>query len=103
MRVVCTATIVNEETNREVTFWLERTKLYNASSKAYQPTEATVAGVRGSGQGVIRAKLLQGHPAKAEFQFNLPPSDRELAELDLGMQTGFDLFILEVVGNVVLQ
>jgi hypothetical protein len=103
MRVVCTATIVNEETNRKVTFWLERTKLYNASSKPYQPTEATVAGVRGSGQGVIHAKLLQGHPAKAEFQFNLPPSDRELAELDLGMQTGFDLFTLEVVGNVVLQ
>jgi hypothetical protein len=104
MRVVCTATIVNEETNREVAFWLERTKLYNASSKAYQPTEATVAGVRGNGgQGVVRAKLLQGHPAEAEFQFNLPPSDRELAELDIGMQTGFDVFTLEVVGNVVLQ
>jgi hypothetical protein len=102
-RVVCTATIVNEETNREVAFWLKGTKLYNASSRAYQPTEATVAGVRGSGQDVIRAKLLQGHPAQAEFQFNLPPSDRELAELDLSMQTGFNNFTLEVVGNVVLQ
>ena len=80
MRVVCTATIVNEETNREVVFWPEKTRLYNASSKAYQPTEATVAGVRGSGQGAIRAKLLQGRPAEAEFQFNLPTSDRELAE-----------------------
>lgn len=103
MRVVCKTTIVNDETNREVVFWPERTKLYNASSKAYQPTEATVAGVRGSGQGVIRVKLLQGHPAEAEFQFNLPPSDRELAELDIGMQTGFETFTLEVVGNVVLQ
>ena len=103
MRVLCTATIVNEETNREVVVWLGRTKLYNASSKAYQPTEAMVAGVRGNGQGVIHAKLLQGHPAEAEFQFNLPPSDRELAQLDIGMQTGFDQFTLEVVGNVVLQ
>jgi hypothetical protein len=104
MRVVCKATVVNEETNREVTFWLNRTKLYNGSSKAYQPAEATVAGVRGSGQDGIRVKLLQGHPAEAEFQFNLPPSDHELAELDIGMQIGFDLpFTLEVGGNVVLQ
>jgi len=103
MRVVCTATIVNEETNREVGVWLQRTKLYNANSKAYQPTEAKVAGVSGNGQSVIRVKLLQGHPAEAEFQFNLPPSDRESAELDIGVQTGLELFTLEVVGNVVLQ
>jgi hypothetical protein len=101
--VVCTATIVNEETNREVVFSPERTKLYNASSKAYQPTEAMVAGVRGSGQGAIRVKLLQGRPAEAEFQFNLPPSDHELAELDIGMRTDYQMFTLEVSGNVVLQ
>ena len=83
--------------------WLGRTKLYNASSKAYQPTEAPVAGVRGNSQGAIHAKLLQGHPAEAEFQFDLPPSDRELALLDIGMQTGFDQFTVEVAGNVVLQ
>jgi len=103
MPVVCTATIVNGDPNREVMFWLGETKLYNANSKAYQPTEATVAGVRGSGQEVIRVKLLQGHPAEAVFKFNLPPSDRELAELDIRMQAGFEIFTLEVAGNVLLQ
>jgi hypothetical protein len=101
--VVCTATIVNEDANRDVMVWLGETKLYNASSKAYLPMEATVAGVRGRGQGLIRAKLLQGHPAEAVFQFNLPPSDRELAELDIRMQSGSDVFTLEIAGNVLLQ
>jgi hypothetical protein len=103
MPVVCTATIVNEDQNREVMVWLGETKLYNANSKAYQPTEATVTGVRGSGQQQIRAKFLQGHPAEAVFQFNLPPSDRELAELDIRMQVGFETFTLEVAGNLRLQ
>src|SRR5271166_4761016 len=81
--VVCNATIINQDPNREVYVTPSQTHLFNANSKAYCASEATVAGVRGSGMNIIRAKLLQGYPAEAVFRFEgIPPSDREFAELD---------------------
>ncbi|MGA8195623.1 MAG: hypothetical protein WB902_19890, partial [Acetobacteraceae bacterium] len=102
--VVCTATIVNQDPNREVAVWVARTKLYNTSSQAYPASEATLAGYRGSGNDQVRAKLLQGAPAEAVFRFGgIPPTVHELAELDIYAQVGFETFILECAGNVRLQ
>jgi hypothetical protein len=102
--IVCTATIVNQDPNREVMVWVARTKLYNASSQAYPATEATVAGYRGSGNEQVRAKLLQGAPAEAEFRFvGVPPSVSEFAELDIYAQVGFETFVLECAGNIQLR
>ena len=101
--VICTATIVNQDPSREVIVWLDDTKLYNSTSKSYQATEATVAGVRGSSHAPIRAKLLQGYPAEALFHFNVAPSDRELAELDIRVQVDGQMFTVEAVGTVLLQ
>jgi len=81
------------------------TKLFDANSQAYSSFEAVVAGSRGSKNDNVRAKLLQGRPAEAVFRFEgIPPSVRELAELDIRVQVVFEQpFTLECAGNVVLR
>jgi hypothetical protein len=102
--VVRTATIVNQDPNREVALWVPQTKLYNASSQAYPASEATLAGVRGSGNDWLRVKLLQGRSTEAVFRFEgVPSSDRELAQIDIRAVVGVESFTLECTGNVVLQ
>lgn len=50
---------------------------------------------------MVRAKLLQGTAAEAVIRFEgVPASDREFAELDFRLQSGFDVFVVECRGRV---
>lgn len=99
--VVCTATIVNTESSREVLVSARNVSLYDSHSMAHSAAEISLAGARGDGSNMVRVKLLQGAPAEAVFRFDgIPVANREFIELDMMLQSNMQQFVLECQGHV---
>jgi hypothetical protein len=100
--VTCYLTVTNQNDFRAVVLSPGGTEIYDSKSRAFQASQASLAGIRHGGN--IEAKLLQNRPAEATVTFETVPLDvTEIYLMIINMYEGGYGFQVRLSGTIQIR